>query len=136
MSPTRFADVNASSSAVFKETNFMSTVSRGSSALRPGDLYTPRSQCCPSSLVHADHSAWAKSVVELGLLLATLTHLYVTWPRPETVHASPLADRSPPPGGGVCGYHHAVRHYAHRASRREEPGSSPDCQGFPASGGH
>ena len=30
MSPTRFADVNASNSAVFKETNFMSTVSRGS----------------------------------------------------------------------------------------------------------
>src|SRR4029434_2329976 len=30
MSPTRFADVNASSSTVFKETNFMSTVSRGS----------------------------------------------------------------------------------------------------------
>src|SRR4029434_7570377 len=30
MSPTRFADVNASSSAVFKETNFMATVFRGS----------------------------------------------------------------------------------------------------------
>src|SRR4029434_6903020 len=30
MSPMRFADVNASSSAVFKETYFMSTVSRGS----------------------------------------------------------------------------------------------------------
>src|SRR4029434_6219923 len=30
--------------------------------------------------------------------------------RPETVHASPLADRSPPSGGGVCGYHYAARH--------------------------
>src|SRR4029434_1483910 len=97
MSPTRFADVNASSSAVFKETNFMSTVSRGSSALRPGDLYTPRSQCCPSSLVHADHSAWAKSVVELGLLLAALTHLCETWPLSQTRDRSRLSLRRPLP---------------------------------------
>src|SRR4029434_4693556 len=56
--------------------------------------------------------------------------------RPETVHASPLADRTPPLGRGVCGHHHATRHYAHSARRGEKPGGSTDCQGPPASGGH
>src|SRR4029434_5792149 len=40
--------------------------------------------------------------------------------RPETVHASPLADRTPPFGGGVCGHYYATRHYAHSARRSDQ----------------
>src|SRR4029434_2656899 len=66
------------------------------SALRPGDLYTPRSQCCPSSPVHADHSVWAESVVEPGLLSAALTHLYEMRPLSQTRDRSRLPSQTAP----------------------------------------
>src|SRR4029434_1240937 len=67
------------------------------SALRLDGLYTPRPQCCPSSLTHADHSIWAESVVEPGLLSAVLTHLYETRPLSQTRDRSRLSPRRPPP---------------------------------------
>src|SRR4029434_7271529 len=46
-----------------------------------------------SSLVHADHSAWAESVVELVLLFAALSHLCETRPLSQTRDRSRLSLR-------------------------------------------
>src|SRR4029434_1946983 len=108
------------------------------SALRPGDLYTPRSQCCPSSLVHVDHSAWAESVVELGLLFAALTHLCETRPLSQTRDRSRLSLHRPLPSLWWKRLWSPPRDATLSRSARsgEKPGGSPDRQGFPAIGGH